>query len=179
MSLKDALANSLLMFVAATCVVLIVRALPQTPPSHQAAASSADPTGDPMASRLSGAPTLRAQWRHDLLSARQHTLSDLPRHRIVRSRPCKPALRKSCRAARSSGRQSTTSRQATSIMPPTTSGAPNVVLAMYKDGKQVKWKGLPEVWEHVSDQAAFTAFVQTSLREFLGEPQVNPPMATN
>ena len=30
MSLKDALANSLLMFVAATCVVLIVRALPQT-----------------------------------------------------------------------------------------------------------------------------------------------------
>ena len=57
--------------------------------------------------------------------------------------------------------------------------APNVVLAMYKDGKQVKWKGLPEVWEHVSDQAAFTAFVQTSLREFLGEPQVNPPMATN
>ncbi|OHB80908.1 MAG: hypothetical protein A2V98_05560 [Planctomycetes bacterium RBG_16_64_12] len=45
--------------------------------------------------------------------------------------------------------------------------APNVVLAMFKDGRQVKWKGLPEVWEHVGDKAAYFAFVQTSLREFL------------
>lgn len=45
--------------------------------------------------------------------------------------------------------------------------APNVVLAMFKDGKQVKWKGLPEVWEHVGDKPIFVNFVQTSLRDFI------------
>jgi hypothetical protein len=45
--------------------------------------------------------------------------------------------------------------------------APNVVLAMFKDGKQLKWKGLPEVWEHVGDKPIFVAFVQNSLRDFI------------
>jgi hypothetical protein len=45
--------------------------------------------------------------------------------------------------------------------------APNVVLAEYQDGKQLKWKGLPEVWEYVGDKPAFINFVQTSLREFI------------
>jgi hypothetical protein len=45
--------------------------------------------------------------------------------------------------------------------------APNVVLAMFKDGKQLKWKGLPEVWEHVGDKPAFVDFVQNNLREFI------------
>ena len=49
--------------------------------------------------------------------------------------------------------------------------APNVVLVMFKDGNRVKWKGLPEVWEHVGDKPAFINFVQTSLREFLGRPE--------
>ncbi len=48
--------------------------------------------------------------------------------------------------------------------------AANVVLVMFKDGNQVKWKALPEVWEHVGDKAAFFSFVQTNLREFLGAP---------
>ncbi|MGD0654536.1 MAG: nitrophenyl compound nitroreductase subunit ArsF family protein [Thermoguttaceae bacterium] len=47
--------------------------------------------------------------------------------------------------------------------------APIVVLVMFKDGKQVKWKGLPEVWEHVGDKPTFVNFVQTSLTEFLLE----------
>jgi hypothetical protein len=47
--------------------------------------------------------------------------------------------------------------------------APNVVLVMFKHGKQVKWKGLPEVWEHVGDKPVFVNFVQTSLTEFLQE----------
>jgi hypothetical protein len=45
--------------------------------------------------------------------------------------------------------------------------APNVVLAEFKDGKQLKWKGLPEVWEHVGDKPVFIGFVQTSIRDFL------------
>ena len=50
---------------------------------------------------------------------------------------------------------------------------------MFKDGKQTKWKGLPEVWEHVGDKAVFVAFVQRSLREFLGEPRLAPAAAPN
>ena len=45
MSLKDALTNCLLMFVAATCVVLIVKALPQTSPGPQAVAATGDNGG--------------------------------------------------------------------------------------------------------------------------------------
>ncbi len=51
--------------------------------------------------------------------------------------------------------------------------APNVVLAMFKAGKQVKWKGLPEVWEHVGDKPAFIDFVQTNLRQFIEEKGVS------
>lgn len=50
--------------------------------------------------------------------------------------------------------------------------APNVVLVMFKDGKQMKWKGLPEVWEHVGDKAIFVDFVQKSLSEFMQEKGV-------
>jgi hypothetical protein len=45
--------------------------------------------------------------------------------------------------------------------------APNVVLAMFRGGKQVKWESLPEVWEHVGDKPVFIDFVQTSIRDFL------------
>jgi hypothetical protein len=45
--------------------------------------------------------------------------------------------------------------------------APNVVLVKFKEGKQVEWKGLPEVWEHVGDKAVFIEFVQRSIHEFL------------
>jgi hypothetical protein len=44
--------------------------------------------------------------------------------------------------------------------------APNVVLVKLKDGKQIAWKGLPEVWELVGDKSAFVSFVQTSLKDF-------------
>ncbi len=45
--------------------------------------------------------------------------------------------------------------------------APNVVLVMFKDGKQMKWKGLPEVWEHVGDKKTFVEFVQKSINDFI------------
>lgn len=50
--------------------------------------------------------------------------------------------------------------------------APNVVLVMFKGGRQIKWKGLPEVWEHVGDKTTFVDFVQKSLREFIQEKGV-------
>ena len=53
--------------------------------------------------------------------------------------------------------------------------APNVVLVKFVDGKQARWKALPEVWQHVGDKAAFLDFVQNRLREFLQEPGAKSP----
>lgn len=45
--------------------------------------------------------------------------------------------------------------------------APCVVLVTLRDGKQIEWKSLPEVWEHVRDKPAFIQFVQKNVKEFL------------
>ena len=47
--------------------------------------------------------------------------------------------------------------------------APCVVLASMRDGHQVSWKGLPEVWELIGDKPAFREFVQKNVREQLGQ----------
>lgn len=41
-----------------------------------------------------------------------------------------------------------------------------VVLVEALDGKVVRWKNLEEVWNHTSDQADFTAFINQSWSEF-------------
>ena len=41
-----------------------------------------------------------------------------------------------------------------------------VVLVEVQDGKIVRWKNLEEVWNHTSDQADFTAFINQSWSEF-------------
>jgi hypothetical protein len=45
--------------------------------------------------------------------------------------------------------------------------APCVVLVTIRNGKQIDWKSLPEVWEHVGDKPAFIQFVQKNVKEFL------------
>lgn len=47
--------------------------------------------------------------------------------------------------------------------------APMVVLVKFADGKQTNWRALPEVWQHVDDKPAFIAFVQENLRQLLDE----------
>ena len=53
--------------------------------------------------------------------------------------------------------------------------APCVVLASMRDGRQVAWKSLPEVWELIDDKAAFRGFVQKNVRQQLdlGPPGTN------
>ncbi len=41
-----------------------------------------------------------------------------------------------------------------------------VVLVEVQDGKIVRWKNLEEVWNHTSDQADFTAFINAAWLEF-------------
>ena len=45
--------------------------------------------------------------------------------------------------------------------------APCVVLASMRDGRQIAWKSLPEVWELIDDKPAFKEFVQKSVRQQL------------
>ena len=56
MSLKEATTNSLLMFVAATCVVLIVKAVSPTPQIPQAVASAGSGSGT-VVGQILGTPT--------------------------------------------------------------------------------------------------------------------------
>lgn len=180
MSLKDALTNSLLMFVAATCVVLIVKAVTQTP-TPQVVASISGAGSGAAAAQSNPAPTLAVQDGVHVYYL--HGNTRCPTCRTIEAY-AEEAVKTGFADEVKSGK---VTWQVINYDSPGNKHyatdyevvAPNVVLAMFKDGKQVKWKGLPDVWEHVGDKAAFTAFVQTSLREFLGRPAVASSTATS
>ena len=173
MSLKDVLTNSLLMFVVATCVVLIVKALPQTPPPKPLRASAATAAAQ-LAPKNNPTPTLAD--RDGVKVYYLHGNTRCPTCRTIEA-DAEQAILDAFTDDLKSGK---IQWQVINYESPGNEHyatdyevvAPNVVLAMFKDGKQVKWKGLPEVWEHVGDKAKYFAFVQNSLREFLGRPQV-------
>jgi hypothetical protein len=171
MSLKDALTNSLLMFVAATCVVLIVKALPQTPQTPQALAG----TGGENGPKASQTPTL----------AVQDGIKVYYLHGNIRCPTCRTIEAYAQEAVEAGFAAELKSGQiAWQVINHESPGneryvadygivAPSVVLARFKDGKQVSWKALPEVWQHVDHKPVFLAFVQDSLRKFIqdGEPK--------
>lgn len=45
----------------------------------------------------------------------------------------------------------------------------SLVLVEYKDGKVVRWKNLPKIWQLVRDRDSFIRYVQEETRAFLGE----------
>ena len=157
MTLKDAATNSLLMFVAATCVVLIVKSLPQ-------AQSSAPPA-----------------------LARQDGVKVYYLHGNTRCPTCRTIEAYAQEAVQTGFAEQLQSRkiewQVINYESPGNEHyatdyqvvAPNVVLVKFVDGKQARWKALPEVWQHVGDKAAFLEFVQDRLREFLQEPRAKSP----
>jgi hypothetical protein len=178
MSLKEAAANSLLMFVAATCVVLITKAItpePQAAPAAAPAATSAQPVGSSPADAEAGAPKLAVSD-----GVKVYYL-----HGRIRCSTCRTieeyaeeAVRTGFAAELDSGQ---IQWQAIDYDQPGQKhyaldyqvAAPTVVLARFQEGKQVTWKGLPEVWEHVGNKRAFVDFVQTSLQQFAGLPTGN------
>lgn len=52
--------------------------------------------------------------------------------------------------------------------------APCVVLVTMQDGKQVQWRSLPEVWEHVGDKPKFIEFVKKNVKEVLDNTAPDP-----
>jgi hypothetical protein len=181
MSFKDAVTNSLLMFVAATCVVLIVKALPQAQSTLQVAVNSNDVKSGPMSQRNSGAPTL----------AMQDGVKVYYLHGNIRCPTCRSIEAYAKEAVETGFADELKSQkiqwQVINYESPGNEHyatdyqvvAPNVVLVKFKDGKQDSWKGLPEVWEHVGDKTTFVDFVQNKLREFLGESQADSSSVPN
>ncbi|HEY4760893.1 MAG TPA: nitrophenyl compound nitroreductase subunit ArsF family protein [Thermoguttaceae bacterium] len=155
MSLKNVLTISLLMFVAASIVVLTVKSLRQSP---QAVASSET-------------------------NAMQDGVMVYYLHGNTRCETCRNIEAYAHEAVENGFADELMSRQIVwQVINYESEGnghfatdyeivAPNVVLAKFKDGKQVDWKSLPEVWEYVSDKPAFVDFVQKSLREYIQEPE--------
>ncbi len=154
MTIKEATANSLLMFVAATCVVLIVRAVspgPQPQGSEGAPAAAAPRDGVTVYYMHSNTrcPTCRTieEYAHEAVES---GFGDELKRGTVRwevvnyETPGNEHYAKEYDVV-----------------------APTVVLVKMANGKQVAWKGLPEVWEHVGDKAAFVEFVQKNLRALL------------
>ncbi len=43
----------------------------------------------------------------------------------------------------------------------------SLVVAMFKNGKQVRWKNLGKVWQYLDDRDAFYDYVQKEVRSFL------------
>lgn len=163
------------MFVAATCVVLIVRALPQAPPAAQVAAGSGGATSA-TAVQTAGNAVPTPVVRDGVHVYYLHGNTRCPTCRSIEAY-AKEAVETGFADKLRSGQ---VQWQVINYESPGNEHyatdyevvAPNVVLAKFKDGKQVAWKGLPEVWEHVGNKTAFVDFVQNSLRIFTGEPQV-------
>ena len=155
MSLKEALTNSLLMFVAATCVVLIVKAVSPT----QVMPTVAMQDGYKVY-YLHGnvrCPTCRtieatAQEAVETGFADELKHGQIQWQVINYESPGNEHYAKDYEVV-----------------------APTVVLAKNAGGQQTNWKALPEVWELVNDKPAFVSFVQNSLREFMGQPTSPPP----
>jgi hypothetical protein len=43
----------------------------------------------------------------------------------------------------------------------------SLVIAEYKDGKQVRWKNLAKVWDYLNDKGAFYEYVRSEIRNYL------------
>jgi hypothetical protein len=174
MTLKEATANSLLMFVAATCVVLIVKAISPVPQALQATAGV--PAGGD--SSLTEKDGIQVYYLHGSFRC--------PTCRTIEAY-AKEAVESGFSEELRDGRvewhvinyeEPGNERYAIDYE----AVAPTVVLARFEGGRQVDWKGLHEVWEHVGDKDAFLSFVQSSLRQFMGSAsdQASPlPQATS
>jgi hypothetical protein len=180
MTFKEAITNSLLMFVAATCVVLIVKALPQTQPTALALAGSNGGPNEPGAQN-SGTPT----------PAMQDGIKVYYLHGNIRCPTCRTIESNAKEAVETGFADQLAGGQIQwAVINYESPGnehyatdyevvAPTVVLVKYAGGRQVAWKALPEVWEHVGDDDALVNFVQSRLREFVGDSPTQPSVLSN
>lgn len=171
MTLKEAAANSLLAFVASTCVVLIVRALERPKPLLFGLAGGASQSSSQVV------PTRASADRAVVNGVRVYYL-----HGNIRCPTCRSIEAYTQEAIEAGFPAELQSRkldfQVVNYDQPGNQHyqrdyevvAPTVVITKWRDGKEVDWRNLNQVWEYVHDKSAFLAFVQNHVREFLGQP---------
>lgn len=167
MTLKEAATNSLLMFVAATCVVLIVKAVSPPPGAPLAVAETVNPAQAPT---LAIADGFKVYYLHGNI-------------RCPTCRTIEATAREAVEIG--FGEQMANGQLEWQVINYETPGnehyttdyevvAPTVVMAEFEGGKQKKWKAVPEVWDVVNDRVAFIELVQNRLNEFMGQPSAAP-----
>ena len=168
MNVKRPLTIILLVFVAASMTAMVLNEI-RRQPANATAWTCADVRGRP------GPEADR------LLLARQDQMRHMQRHRAQRKEAIEEGFGPELQSGRLEWRvvnyeEPGNEHYATDFK----LAAPCVVLASVRDGHQVAWKSLPEVWEFAGDKPAFRAFVQKNLREQLdlGSPTLNTPAAT-
>lgn len=172
MTIKDAVANSLLMFVAASCVVLIVRAIPQSTPRVEAGTST------PVAGVAPVAATAPVELRNGVKVYYFHGNFRCETCRTIEAY-AREAVETGFGDELKSGK---IQWQVVNYESPGNEhfateyqvAAPLVVLVKMENSKQVDSRSLPEVWEHYRDKTAFVGFVQTNLRQFLAGMPATP-----
>ena len=169
MNVKRPLTIILLVFVAASVVSMVLNEI-RRQPANATAWTCADVRGRP------GPEADR------LLLARQDPMRHMQRHRAAAPRRrSRKVLVPNCSPAAWNGavvnyEEPGNEHYATDFK----LAAPCVVLASVRDGHQVAWKSLLEVWELAGNKPAFRGFVQKNLREQLdlGSPTLNTFAAT-
>jgi len=168
MTLKEAIAHSLLMFVAASCVVLIVRALPQ--PERMKSSETAPAGGtnaglESAASMPTPADGVVVYYFHGNIRC--------PTCRTIEAYAEETVRREFAEQIRRGELQWRVVNYETPgnehFMTQFQLVAPTLVLAKYQRGRPARWESLQEVWEHVNNKTAFDRFVAAKVHDFLAE----------
>lgn len=167
MTIKEATANSLLMFVAATCVVLIVRALPQSSPVPPSAAGIAEGSVSSSAAPMSDGVIV--YYLHGQARCPTCRTIEAYAHEAVQSGFAED-LKKGSLQWKVVNYQTPENEHFAKEFGLLSA---SVVLVKIDGGQQVAWKLLPEVWDLWGDKPAFLSFVQKALREFQEDPNAN------
>lgn len=176
MTLKEAATNSLLMFVAATCVVLIVKAVSPTPTGPVAVAANANPAMVPTPAIADG---FRVYYLHGNYRCPTCRTIEATAREAVETGFAEPLANGHLEWQVINYESPGNEHFATDYEVV----APTVVMAEFTGGQQKKWKAIPEVWELVDDRIAFIELVQNRLNEFMGQPSAarasnaNPPQS--
>ncbi len=167
MTLKDAAANSLLMFVAATCVVLIVKAVSPAPQTPHAAAGGSAGGGSTVAMQDGiGVYYIHGNFRCVTCEA----IENYARQAVETGFPDQlSAGRIEWHAVNFDEPGNERYVEEYEVV------APTVILARFEGGRQVEWTRLHGVWDHVNVKSAFIRYVQDSLREFMGASPAEVP----
>ena len=167
MTLKEAATNSLLMFVAATCVVLIVKAVSPTPTGPVAVAAAGNPVAAPTPAIADG---FKVYYLHGNIRCPTCQTIEATTQQVVETGFAEQLKSGQLEWQVINYESPGNEHFATDYEVV----APSVVMAEFAGGQQKKWQAIPEVWELVNDQAAFIEFVQNRLNEFMGGSTSSP-----